>query len=61
MKIILASQSGVRKKILDKYKIKNEVIISNVDEEEINKIDLCQSRFLFVRFLVLCLHRIEYT
>ena len=26
MKIILASKSGVRKKILDKYKIKNEVI-----------------------------------
>ena len=25
MKIILASKSGVRKKILDKYKIKNEV------------------------------------
>ena len=35
MKIILASQSGVRKKILDKYKIENEVIISNVDEDEI--------------------------
>ena len=35
MKIILASQSGVRKKILDKYKIDNEVIVSNVDEEEI--------------------------
>ena len=29
MKIILASQSGVRKKILDKYKIDNEVIPSN--------------------------------
>tara|TARA_B110001452_G_C15072064_1_gene374198 strand:+ start:34 stop:612 length:579 start_codon:yes stop_codon:yes gene_type:complete len=35
MKIILASQSEVRKKILDKYKIDNEVIVSNVDEEEI--------------------------
>jgi len=35
MKIILASKSGVRKKILDKYKIENEVIISNVDESEI--------------------------
>ena len=35
MKIILASKSGVRKKILDKYKIENEVIISNVDEDEI--------------------------
>ena len=35
MKIILASKSGVRKAILDKYKIENEVIISNVDEDEI--------------------------
>ena len=35
MKIILASKSGVRKSILDKYKIENEVIISNVDEDEI--------------------------
>ena len=35
MKIILASKSGVRKNILDKYKIINEVIVSNVDEEEI--------------------------
>ena len=35
MKIILASQSGVRKKILEKYKINFEVIVSNVDEEEI--------------------------
>tara|TARA_Y100001958_G_C21169229_1_gene501364 strand:- start:319 stop:903 length:585 start_codon:yes stop_codon:yes gene_type:complete len=35
MKIILASRSGVRKQILDKYKIKNEVIVSNVDEDEI--------------------------
>ena len=37
MKIILASKSGVRKKILDKYKIENEVIISNVDESEIKE------------------------
>jgi septum formation protein len=35
MKIILASKSGVRKAILDKYKIENEVIISYVDEDEI--------------------------
>jgi septum formation protein len=35
MKIILASKSGVRKKILDTYKIENEVIVSNVDEDEI--------------------------
>ena len=35
MKIILASKSGVRKKILDTYKIDNEVMISNVDEDEI--------------------------
>ena len=37
MKIILASQSGVRKQILDKYNIDNEVIVSNVDEDEIKK------------------------
>ena len=35
MKIILASKSGVRKKILDKYKIDCEVIASNVDEDEV--------------------------
>lgn len=35
MKIILASKSGVRKQILDKYKIDNEVVISNVDEDEV--------------------------
>jgi len=35
MKIILASKSGVRKKILDKYHIENEVIVSNVDEDEV--------------------------
>lgn len=35
MKIILASKSGVRKKILDKFKINSEVIVSNVDEEEV--------------------------
>ena len=35
MKIILASKSGVRKQILDKYKIDNEVMASNVDEDEI--------------------------
>ena len=35
MRIILASKSGVRKDILDKYKVKNEVIVSNIDEDEI--------------------------
>ncbi len=35
MKIILASKSGVRKKILDKNNIKCEVIPSNVDEDEV--------------------------
>ena len=35
MKIILASKSGVRKKILEKYKIDCEIIVSNVDEDEI--------------------------
>ena len=37
MKIILASKSGVRKQILDKYQIDNEVIISNVDENEVKE------------------------
>ena len=37
MKIILASQSGVRKQILDKYSIENEVIVSNVDEDEVKE------------------------
>ena len=37
MKIILASKSGVRKQILDKYNIDNEVVVSNVDEDEIKE------------------------
>ena len=37
MKIILASGSGVRKKILDKYNIDAEVIVSNVDEDQIKE------------------------
>ena len=37
MKLILASKSEVRKKILDKYNIDNEVIISNVDEDEVKE------------------------
>ncbi len=37
MKIILASKSGVRKQILDKHNINNEVIVSNVDEDEVKK------------------------
>ncbi len=37
MKIILASQSGVRKQILDKYKIDSEVKVSNVDENLIKE------------------------
>ena len=35
MKIILASKSGVRKKILDDNNIRSEVIASNVDEDEV--------------------------
>ncbi len=35
MKIILASKSGVRKKILDNNDIDCEVIVSNVDEDEV--------------------------
>ena len=37
MKIILASKSGVRKKILDKYNIDSEVVVSNVDEDQIKE------------------------
>ena len=37
MKIILASKSGVRKQILDRYNIDNEVIASHVDEDEVKK------------------------
>ena len=37
MKIILASKSGVRKQILDKYKIDSDVKISNVDEDQIKE------------------------
>ena len=42
MKIILASKSGVRKQILDKNNIDNEVIVSNVDEDEIKELELNQ-------------------
>ena len=35
MKIILASKSGVRKKILDNYNIKHEVVSSNIDEDQV--------------------------
>ena len=35
MKIILASKSGVRKKILNDNLIECKVVVSNVDEDEI--------------------------
>ena len=35
MKLILASKSGVRKKILEDHNIDFEVIVSNVDEDEV--------------------------
>ena len=35
MKLILASKSGVRKRILDINNIDSEVIVSNVDEDEV--------------------------
>ncbi len=37
MKIILASKSGVRKKILDDHNIDCDVIVSNVDEDEVKE------------------------
>ena len=42
-KIILASKSGVRKKILDQNKINSDVIPANVDEDEI-KVSLLQEK-----------------
>ena len=35
MKIVLASKSGVRKKILEKHNVDCDVIVSNIDEDEI--------------------------
>ena len=37
MKIVLASKSGVRKEILDKYSIKSIVSPSNVDEDQVKE------------------------
>ncbi len=37
MKIVLASKSGVRKEILDKYSIKSIVYPSNVDEDQVKE------------------------
>ena len=37
MKIILASKSGVRKKILDNNNINCDVVVSNVDEDEVKE------------------------
>ncbi len=37
MRIVLASKSGVRKQILDKYKIRSDVKVSNVDEDQIKE------------------------
>ena len=35
MRLILASKSGVRKKILDNFNIDCDVVVSNVDEDEV--------------------------
>ena len=40
MKIILASKSGVRKKILDENRVNCEVVVSNVDEDEVKELSL---------------------
>ena len=37
MRIVLASKTGVRKQILDKYKISSDVKVSNVDEDQIKE------------------------
>ena len=51
MKIILASKSGV-KQILDKYEIDNEVVVSNVDEDEIKESLLAEAIVLFLKTLL---------
>ena len=43
MKIILASASGVRKDILDKYNIDAELIVSNVDEDQVKEALLAEN------------------
>ena len=48
MKIILASKSGVRKQILDKYKIDNEVMVSNVDEDAVKNSLLAEGANPFI-------------
>ena len=37
MKLVLASKSGVRKQILDRYKISSSVVPSNVDEDQVKE------------------------
>ena len=37
MKIVLASKSGVRKEILDKYGVESIVSHSNVDEDQVKE------------------------
>tara|TARA_B100000767_G_C19428318_1_gene394876 strand:- start:7 stop:594 length:588 start_codon:yes stop_codon:yes gene_type:complete len=37
MKLILASASGVRKQILDKYNVEADVVVSNVDEDHLKE------------------------
>ena len=37
MNIILASKSGVRKEILNKYKVSFKVVPSNVDEDQVKE------------------------
>lgn len=43
MKIILASKSGVRKKILKKYNIDFDAIVSNVDEDQVKEALLAEN------------------
>ena len=45
-KIILASKSEIRKKILDKNDINCEVLPSNIDEDEIKKSYLKKKQLL---------------
>ena len=48
MKIILASKSGVRKEILDRNNIENEVVPSNIDEDQFKDAFLAENATVFL-------------
>ena len=67
MKIILASKSGVRKKILENFNISCDVIVSNVDEDEVKNSLLAEganplliSKYQRIKNLVMCLQILQW-